>query len=735
MFKDTFVPGIIGHTMLLLLICTISRANESTDTLSEYRIENTELETVDSLIQVADKKNDIFLLANAFYEKADYYYYYYNKDSALHFYNLSLNIALNNKYDTLIGKNYYSIGHIFYEIDKYDQALEAANKALIIYESISYMPMIIKVKKLIADVYNYVGRNEQAINVCIELIKLYEKQEDKKGKASVLNIIGSIYISVGAFAKAEEYLTQAVELAKDYRDFYELSVAYTSFGNLYFEKKEYGTAKNYYQQSHQLDIGLEDSLGIGYTLCAMGKIMLVQDSVEKACDYFQRSLKVSQNIDDFDIQSTVLAHLGSCMVKMQRYSHAISYLQRAEAIAHNIDALPILRIVYEHYYKYYESANEISPAYDYLKKYILVIEQIKKQEDARKIAEIESLYELTEKEKQIALLTKENEIKQLLADKRKITIIELLAIIICVGIIAVVLFSRNRIKTRTNKLLEKQKEAINHQKEEIESQKNDIQRKSIALSEINHQLTASIEYAKKIQTSLFADVKELKIIFPQSFVFNKPKDIISGDFYWVNAIGDKAYLAVADCTGHGVPGAFMTILANSLLNQIILENKILAPDAILSLLDLKLKQNLLHHSEYLSSDGMDIAICIINKSNYQVEYAGAHLGFYYANSQGLQQLKGDRFPIGSAFYENQKYKKQTLQLHEGDIIYIASDGFPDQFGGEHDKKFLRVNFNKLLDKISSYNMHTQEKILENTFWEWKGECPQTDDILVMGIKL
>lgn len=737
-FKLNNLHNKAAFLSLLLSICTITGSSafaENAENTMDSEYPNLNLVQIDSMISLANKNNDIKLYANACYDKGDYYYYHYEKDSALHYYNLSLKIALNHRYDSLIGENYYSIGHIYYEVDEYDEALEAANKALSIYESMSYELMILRVKKLIAEIYNYKGNNEEAINVCIDLIKLYEERENKDGKSEILNIIGNVYINLGAFKKAESYLTEAVELSKQYNNQYNLSVSYASLGNLYYEKQEFEESKSYFNRCYQLDKELKDSLGIGFSLFSLGKVLLAQDSFIIASRNLQKSLRVSRSIDDFDLQCNVLAHLGSCMVNLQRYGQAITLLKDAESIALKIDALPILQMVYGHLYRYYESVNEVPLAYQYLKKLNQVTEQINKREDARKIAEIESVYELTEKEKQIALLTKENEIKQLLADKRKITIIELLAIIICVATLAIVLYSRNRIKTRTNKLLEQQKEAINQQKEEIECQKNELQRKSTALAEINHQLTASIEYAKKIQTSLFADHKELRVIFPQSFVLNKPKDIISGDFYWINSLEDKVYLAVADCTGHGVPGAFMTILANSLLNQIILENKITSPEIILSVLDLKLKQNLLHHSEYLSSDGMDIAICIINKSTYEVDFAGAHLSCYYANSQGLKQLKGDRFPIGSAYYENKKYKKQNLQLHEGDMIYVASDGFPDQFGGKDDKKFLRVNFNKLLDKISNYNIPAQEKILEKTFIDWKGNYPQTDDILVMGIKL
>ena len=703
-------------------------------TIDKYTIYE-DLEHLDNALNEATQKNNI---AHLFYDKADYFYYQYNKDSALHYYNKALALSKDIPLDSLMAASYYSIGHIYYEIDDYDTAMFYAKKAGKIFQFLADSSMLIKVKELEAEIYNYEGKNQKAINVCIEIIKYYEAHEDANSKSelvNVYNIIGNVFINLGAYVKSEKYLTDAIDLAKKYNNKYDLSVSYASLGNLYYEQKNYSRAKEIFESSFELDIELQDSLGIGFNLFSLGKTYLSMDSFELALNYLDSGLKVARRIGDKDLECNILAHMGSCLVKTRKYKEATDKLNQAENIAIDIGALPILQMVYNHLSRYYESTGKIEKALHYLKKYNRVSTQIKKQEDARKIAEIESVYELTEKEKEIELLKKENKIQELLAENRKITIIELLAIASLIFVISVVLYSRNRLKTRSNKILEKQKEELNDQKEKIEKQKNEIQNKSVKLSEINYQLTASIEYAKKIQTSLFADVQELKIIFPQSFVVNKPKDIISGDFYWINAVGDKAYLAVVDCTGHGVPGAFMTILANSLLNQIILENKVISPETILSLLDIKLKQNLLHHSEYLSSDGLDIAICVINKSNNQVEFVGAHIALYYANNKGLKQIKGDRFPIGSAYYENKKYTRQHLQLHSGDMIYLASDGFPDQFGGKDDKKFLRVNFKRLLEKISVLQVPAQIKILEETLHEWKGEQPQTDDILVVGIKL
>jgi serine phosphatase RsbU (regulator of sigma subunit) len=358
------------------------------------------------------------------------------------------------------------------------------------------------------------------------------------------------------------------------------------------------------------------------------------------------------------------------------------------------------------------------------------------EENARKIVEVDAIYDLAHKEKRIEFLTKENEVQLLKARERDMVNKGLFAFVCFTLIVAGVLFNRNKIKNKANQALKHQKEAINWQKGEIEQQRDEIQQKSVALTEFNKQITDSIEYARRIQLSLFPSRNELKQIFPESFVFNKPKDIISGDFYWVTTMDDKIYLAVVDCTGHGVPGAFMTILASSLLNQIILENRIVCPNMTLSLLDIKMKQNL-HLDDFspLIADGMDMGLCVIDKNERTVEFAGAKFNFYYANGNNLCQISGNRYPIGSLLYPEKKFTSTVIKLPENTTFYLATDGFQDQFGGINNTKFMKTNFKKLLSSLIAFPINEQYEILCDTFHDWKGSNPQTDDIVVLGVKM
>jgi serine phosphatase RsbU (regulator of sigma subunit) len=219
------------------------------------------------------------------------------------------------------------------------------------------------------------------------------------------------------------------------------------------------------------------------------------------------------------------------------------------------------------------------------------------------------------------------------------------------------------------------------------------------------------------------------------FIFYKPKDIVSGDFYFYAQRSDKIILAVADCTGHGVPGAFMSMIGNDFLNQIIIEKGITRPSEILNQLNKGVKKALKQESgKSETSDGMDIALCTLDLKNKKMEYAGAMRPLFHADIE-LKEIHADKASIGGATSDDYQFTNHQLDLNEGDSIYIFTDGYVDQFGGEKGKKFMAKNFKNLLAGIHKKDMTEQHQILNNTINEWSKEKEQVDDILVMGIKI
>jgi serine phosphatase RsbU (regulator of sigma subunit)/HAMP domain-containing protein len=273
--------------------------------------------------------------------------------------------------------------------------------------------------------------------------------------------------------------------------------------------------------------------------------------------------------------------------------------------------------------------------------------------------------------------------------------------------------------------------------EEVVRQKQEIEVKSRELEILYKHVTDSIRYAKRIQESILPPESLIRRLLPDSFVFFKPKDIVSGDFYWVSEKDNKVLFSAIDCTGHGVPGAFMSLVGYNLIKEITDNMAQLQPAKILDGLSEGVR-NTLHQFDNKSSakDGMDIAFCVLDYKKMELQYSGAMNSLYLIRNKNIQEIKADKVFIGYSYSEEQKtYTNHTVKLQKGDCIYISSDGFADQFGGPKGKKFMLSNFRQLLLDVHQKPLDIQRNILEAKFDEWKGALDQVDDICVMGVRV
>lgn len=248
------------------------------------------------------------------------------------------------------------------------------------------------------------------------------------------------------------------------------------------------------------------------------------------------------------------------------------------------------------------------------------------------------------------------------------------------------------------------------------------------------QVTDSIRYAKRIQEAILPPIKNFQTLLPQSFILYKPKDIVSGDFYWIDKKDKYIYVAAVDCTGHGVPGAFMSIIGSNLLKDILNNTHLVHPSEILDELNIRIAQTL-HSEQTDTKDGMDLALVAIHTDTLEMEYATAMNPICLVKNNEYKILEGNRFPIGKYTDVINKFTNHIIQLEKGDIVYLFSDGYSDQFGGPKGKKLYKKNFYKILEEASKWPIEHQRFILDKKFNEWKGDLEQVDDILVIGIKI
>jgi serine phosphatase RsbU (regulator of sigma subunit) len=288
----------------------------------------------------------------------------------------------------------------------------------------------------------------------------------------------------------------------------------------------------------------------------------------------------------------------------------------------------------------------------------------------------------------------------------------------------------NRHKKRANEQLQISNTEIMHQKDEL-------QEKGAIIEIAYNDIKSSINYAKRIQEAILPIKDEIKRSFPESFVLFKPRDVVSGDFYWFANHSERNIIACVDCTGHGVPGAFMSMIGNTLLNEIVNEKGITKPSEILDLLHIRVRQSLKQNMENTETrDGMDIAICSVDTKNNILYYAGANRPIYIVRENKLDEIKPNKMSIGGdQMEEDRSFTNHEIDIKKSDTVYLSTDGYADQFGGERGKKFMVKRFQEELLEIQNLKMEQQGEFLKTTIENWQGDLEQVDDILVIGIKI
>jgi len=277
----------------------------------------------------------------------------------------------------------------------------------------------------------------------------------------------------------------------------------------------------------------------------------------------------------------------------------------------------------------------------------------------------------------------------------------------------------------------------------IEEQRKELESTTEEIHYINKQITASINYAERIQRSMLPDEKMLKGIFKENFIFYRPKDVVSGDFYWFEKINraGKEYMVVAaaDCTGHGVPGAIMSMMGNNLLTNIVYYQNYLDPNKILARMDQEIKYELKQgENPEDSKDGMEMALCVVDLDTNELGYAGGGIPLYIMRDGELIIHKADKVMLGGMAGETEddnSLSVHNIQLQKKDTVYMCSDGFQDQFGGPQDKKFMAKRLRELFKEISDQPLKEQKEIITQRFEDWKKDSDQTDDVMVLGFRI
>jgi serine phosphatase RsbU (regulator of sigma subunit) len=616
-------------------------------------------------------------------------------------------------------------------------------------------------------IYIQLANYAKALDYLIQALKMREGIQDYLGLAQSYHFIATIYLNQKDFDKALVNHQKALEIREKHQDYQGLAQTYNSMGAIYRHLSDFSKAYSYFQKALDIDTKLQNRYGIAYDLSSMASLLAKEQKNEQALEMHQKALKIREEIADHQGMAFCLNRIAQLKLRFKDADQALQSATRGLEIAQKYN---ISREQIDSYFfiaAAYEAKQDFGQAYKFQKKWVTLKDSLFNIDKQKDLTNLQSSYDLEKKQTEIDLLNRDKVIQQEQIEvgrlRQWIYILGLLSI----AIFAFILFRNNRRVLRFYKILKEKNKIIDNANEELKQTNEElnttidlVERQKDLIEKKNEDITASIVYAKRIQTAMLPFEERIGRNLGEGnfFILYKPRDIVSGDFYWFEEIENEALapdvdelfnpkalvstekvsklvFAVVDCTGHGIPGAFMSMIANELLNEIVIEKNITSPDLILNHLHRGIRYAL-KQDQTDSRDGMDICICTLDKINNILEFAGANNSIFLLKNNELEVIKADKMSIGGAISNKERlFNKYSTQLESPTTLYLFSDGYQDQFGGPENRKFMTRKFRELLYSIHQLNMPQQKEILDKTIMEWMGEYSQTDDITVMGLKL
>ncbi len=687
-----------------------------------------------------------------------------NPDSAYYFYNKAFKIAKNLKDEIREANALYNIGYLYYYKSDNQRALSYFNKSIALLLSKKRMNQFRAL--VLASVYNACGNVysdqsdfSRALEYYFKALRLNEILGIKRNQATNLSNIGIVYQHQNNYTKALEYFLKALKKKEELGDDYLQATELGNIGLVYTDKGEYNKALEYFFKALKI---FERSNNQFHQAAALGNIGIVYESLgdyNKALGFYEKALTLKNQLGDLQGEAIILGNIANLYLLQNNYQLAEKYIKEAINKGEKANINYQLKLFYSILSRIYEKTHRPTEALTAFKKSITYRDSVLSEEKRKALVQKEMQYQFEKEKAEIFYKQKIKDINNENEKYRmKVIIASVTAGLVFVIIAALIIFRALRITRKQkhiieiqknelvekNHLLDKQNQEITQQRDKIKEQHEVVIKQKERIEEMHKKQTDSIHYAQLIQKAILPENDSLNYLLGEYFILYKPRDIVSGDFYFVSQIKEWLIVAVADCTGHGVPGAFMSMLGISLLNEIVRKKEITKASHALNELRLEiilaLRQNKTGSQQ---KDGLDISLFVLNKKTYQCQWAGANNPIYivknnYNNEENanheLIEIKPDKMPV-AIYPEMKEFTNHEFTIDKGDIVYLFSDGFADQFGGNKGKKFMYKQFKELLLSISVHPMNIQQVLLESTLEEWKGNYDQTDDITVLGLKI
>ena len=712
-----------------------------------------------------------------------------NLDKKMEYAKLSLEFC-KPKDSSLISSNYHELGYALYMKDEAREALEYSFKAMNVYSENSKNKRLAQACIGAGLCYEDLNLPDSVFYYLNKALNIYIYRHDTLGVSSTYKYIGDVYLSLKMFGNAEDNYRKALNCAILSNDTLEMAVYYRCLGELQSKNSDtliddaIFNLKKSILLFESMNTDIEEYLAeeyFAYTDLARSYIRMAESTGKRA--YADSGYVYIRKVGDHNLQiGEISNYISDCYNYIDyldfnhKYNVALTELLKLSKYFDDDTPVADLKNYHNHLYHIYRHLGNYEKALDHFELYEKYKSEQVNENTLNSIKNAE-----VERTRMIEELKRENEAKLHAAERRRMKIVNISLLgglglfLLLIFYIARVLHIKHRanaelkeknsllaeknailaeqaeeIRAQNDEIMEKNEE-IMAQNDEILKQNEEIQAQSETIKAQSEEIHDSINYARRIQRSLLTPSKIIGSIFPDYFILYKPRNVVSGDYYWVGQFGDNKVSIVADCTGHGVPGGFMSVLGMANLNYIVAQEN--SPDKILNHLREAIITNLrqrsdvhtaLHDAEHPSAkvdtndrsrDGMDVAAYVVNEKLMKLSYAGANNPLVLIRDNEVQVIKADHMPVG--IHEClDPFQCTTIDIKKGDCIYTFSDGFQDQFGVDTGKKFMSKRLRELLLEIHQQPMAEQKKMLNVVYEEWRGPAEnQTDDVVIMGVRI
>ncbi|MBL7921990.1 MAG: tetratricopeptide repeat protein [Bacteroidia bacterium] len=627
-------------------------------------------------------------------------------------------------------KALFQLSNIYSTLGKFDVSITYGDLSLKLAEEIGDKRMMAGQIGNLGINYQLLGDLPKALDYYYRSLKLSEELGEKRSIAINYTSISYVFRLQGDHKKALEYLNRSLKMAAELGDLQMQGAVLGDIGSTYEESGDMGMAINYAKKA----IAISQQLSDVYVECTKWSELSLRYTAikeyDKALDAGNNSLQLALKTSSEAMMAYSLNALGFCKMSMKDYKGAEKDLLRSLAVAQKNNQLDNIKVTENYLSELYNFSGDFKKAFDHYRNYIAIRDSMNNEEVSRKLIKSQVNFEF---DKKAALLKEQQEKERVLAEEKSRR--QYIIIISFVVVLCIVLFFTYMV-VKSLRITKKQKQIIEAKEKETQAQNSIITEQKHLVEEKHKEITDSINYAERIQRSLLASEELLDKNLKEYFVYFAPKDIVSGDFYWAAELNNgKFILATADSTGHGVPGAIMSILNISCLKESVKEG-LTSPADILNntrklIVDILKKDG----SAEGGKDGMDCSLVSFDLKDNKLVYSAANNPVWIVRSNELLVFNADKMPVGKHDKDTVSFSQQKVQLQKGDVVYTFTDGFADQFGGQNGKKMMYKRMKELFISISDQPMQQQKQNIAFTFNDWKGDLEQVDDVCVIGIKI